>query len=74
MTTRSQSLFNVLSKEHTDIIHVFLEASTGRIPFALSGISSMNELPRFFPPATEKKKERKRKFSLLLTEAASSIK
>lgn len=74
MTTRSQSLFDVLSKEHTDIIHVSLEASIRIIPFTMSGISSMNEPPRFFPPATEKKKERKREFSLLLTEAALLIK
>lgn len=59
MTTRSQSLFDVLSKEHTDIIHVSLEASIRIIPFAMSGISSMNELPRFFPPATEKRRKEK---------------
>ena len=60
MTTSPQSLFDVLSKEHTDIIHVSLEVSIRIISFATSEISSMNELPRFFPPATEKKKERER--------------
>lgn len=61
MTTRSQSLFDVLSKEHTDIIHVSLEASIRIIPFAMSGISSMDEPPRFFPPATEKKEGNKKR-------------
>lgn len=61
MTSRSQSFFKVLWKEHTVyIIHVSLEASIRIISFATSGICSKNELPGFFPPATEKKKERKR--------------
>lgn len=61
MTTRSQSFFKVLSKEHTGyIIHVSVEASIRIISLATSGICSKNELPGFFPPATEKKKERKR--------------
>ena len=59
MTTRSQSIIDVLSMEHTDIFHVSLEARIRLIPFATSGISSMNELPRFFPPATEKKGKKK---------------
>lgn len=60
MTTRSQSFLKFCGRNTLVIIHVSVEASICIISFATSGICSKNELPGFFPPATEKKKERKR--------------
>jgi len=61
MTTRSQSfiLFKFYPRS-TLVIKVSLEASMRLIPYATSEIRSMNELPGFFPPATEKKNGKKK--------------